>query len=288
MLLIGAAVYLAGGVFLLGRILQNVSGVRKAGGLMHINWKHLAIGLAILPVVVLFVAWIGFFNVGASSGHWKVTEWFLHFAMRSAVRTYALAVEVPRTSCRGMRSSRPPAISHAAAPSAMALPANRARRPRMRCCRSRPTLPARSANGPTPSSFASSSTACASPACRPGRRRQRDDEVWAMVAFLRELPTMEVQVYLARPRLWRQAAPPMPRDPRFRPCARPNARAATARTGSAAAQPRLCWPARARPIFWKPASLCRRTSPERRHGHGLPVAAVDPAFCRISPGISRR
>ena len=44
---------------------------------------------------VLFVTWIGFFNVGASTGHWKITEWFLHFAMRSAVRTYALAVEVP-------------------------------------------------------------------------------------------------------------------------------------------------------------------------------------------------
>ena len=35
---------------------------------MHINWKQLAIGLAVLPFVVLFVTWIGFFNVGASSG----------------------------------------------------------------------------------------------------------------------------------------------------------------------------------------------------------------------------
>lgn len=62
---------------------------------MHINWKHLAISLGLLPVAVLLATWIGFFNVGASSGHWKVTEWFLHFAMRSAVRTYALAVEAP-------------------------------------------------------------------------------------------------------------------------------------------------------------------------------------------------
>ena len=62
---------------------------------MHVRWKHLAVGLAILPIVVLFATWIGFFNVGASSGHWRITEWFLHFAMRSAVRTYALAVDAP-------------------------------------------------------------------------------------------------------------------------------------------------------------------------------------------------
>src|SRR5690606_12112903 len=68
---------------------------RKAGGLMRINWKHLAIGLGALPFAVLVATWIGFFNVGASSGHWKVTEWFLHFAMRSAIRTYALAVDTP-------------------------------------------------------------------------------------------------------------------------------------------------------------------------------------------------
>ncbi|TIU17001.1 MAG: cytochrome C, partial [Mesorhizobium sp.] len=55
--------------------------------MMHISWKKLAIALAILPFVVVLAAWIGFFNVGASSGHWKITEWFLHFAMRSAVRT---------------------------------------------------------------------------------------------------------------------------------------------------------------------------------------------------------
>lgn len=64
---------------------------------MHVNWKHLAIGLAILPFAAVIAAWIGFFNVGASSGHWKITDWFLHFAMRSAVRTYSIAIEVPET-----------------------------------------------------------------------------------------------------------------------------------------------------------------------------------------------
>ena len=63
--------------------------------MIRINWKHVAVALAVLPVAAVLFAWIGFFNVGASTGHWKVTDWFLHFAMRSAVRTYALAVDEP-------------------------------------------------------------------------------------------------------------------------------------------------------------------------------------------------
>ena len=50
---------------------------------------------AVLPFAAVLFAWIGFFNVGASTGHWTITDWFLHFAMRSAVRTYALAVDEP-------------------------------------------------------------------------------------------------------------------------------------------------------------------------------------------------
>ena len=63
--------------------------------MIRINWKHVAVALAVLPFAAVLFAWIGFFNVGASTGHWKITDWFLHFAMRSAVRTYALAVDEP-------------------------------------------------------------------------------------------------------------------------------------------------------------------------------------------------
>ena len=53
---------------------------------MMVRWSGVAAGAIIAPVIILFVTWIGFFNVGASTGHWKITEWFLELAMRSAVR----------------------------------------------------------------------------------------------------------------------------------------------------------------------------------------------------------
>lgn len=40
-------------------------------------------------------AWSGLFNIGASTGHWPVTAWFLHFAMRNSVQTHALQVADP-------------------------------------------------------------------------------------------------------------------------------------------------------------------------------------------------
>jgi cytochrome c553 len=40
------------------------------------------------------LAWSGIVNIGASTGHWAITDWFLHWAMRNTVRTYAaLTVE---------------------------------------------------------------------------------------------------------------------------------------------------------------------------------------------------
>ena len=157
---------------------------------MHINWKHLAIGLAILPVVVLFGTWIGFFNVGASSGHWKITEWFLHFAMRSAVRTYALAVEVPDEL---PRYAIQPAAGHFARGCAICHGAPGEPRP--------PTVHLMLPQPPDLAGKVGEWTdAQLFRIVKHGVRftgmpawptQQRDDEVWAMIAFLRELPSMD-------------------------------------------------------------------------------------------------
>ncbi len=65
---------------------------------MLIGWRDVVV-LAIAAVVAAFlIAWSGIFGIGASSGHWKATDWFLHWAMRSAVRTAALGTEVPAFS----------------------------------------------------------------------------------------------------------------------------------------------------------------------------------------------
>jgi cytochrome c553 len=161
---------------------------------MHINWKHAAVFLAVLPFALLFVAWIGFFNVGASSGHWKITEWFLHFAMRSAVRTYALTVDVPEQLPRGAVQ---PAAGHYARGCAM--------------CHGAPGEPRTTAVRrmlPQPPDLAQTvgqwTDAQLFRIVKHGIRftgmpawpaQERDDEIWAMVAFLRELPSMDADKY---------------------------------------------------------------------------------------------
>lgn len=161
---------------------------------MRVNWKHLAIALAVLPFAAVFAAWIGFFNVGASTGHWRITEWFLHLAMRSAVRTYALSVEVPeRLPTEGLQ----PAAGHFARGCAMCHGAPGEPRP-----------PAVELMLPQPPDLAANVGAWTDAELfrivKHGIRftgmpawptQDRDDEVWAMVVFLRALPGMDAAAY---------------------------------------------------------------------------------------------
>src|SRR3546814_18308507 len=55
------------------------------------------------------LAWSGIVNIGASSGHWAITDWFLHWAMRNTVRTQAalggLTVTTPAADPRRLVSA---------------------------------------------------------------------------------------------------------------------------------------------------------------------------------------
>jgi cytochrome c553 len=46
---------------------------------------------------VLLLSWSGLYNVAASRGHWPPIRWFLEFSMHSSVRTQAMRIEAPRT-----------------------------------------------------------------------------------------------------------------------------------------------------------------------------------------------
>jgi cytochrome c553 len=62
---------------------------------MRLTWTRLLI-LAVLGLLGgLLFAWSGLFNVGASTGHWAITDWFLHYAMRQSVETHADGIPVP-------------------------------------------------------------------------------------------------------------------------------------------------------------------------------------------------
>jgi len=150
-------------------------------------------GLVALLVGFLFV-WSGVYNVAASRGHLAVTEWLLTFGMRSSVQTRALGIDVPPLDnadlvtlgaahfqsgcayCHGAPGTPISPIARAMLPPPPDLATN------MRPWRDRelfwiikhgikytgmPAWPA----------------------------QQRDDEVWALAAFLRRLPSLEAAQY---------------------------------------------------------------------------------------------
>jgi cytochrome c553 len=73
---------------------------------VQITLKRTLLTLLGLGLAGFLFAWSGVFQISASSGHWRVTDWFLHFAMRSSVRTYA-AFDAPEEAAddRGLVSA---------------------------------------------------------------------------------------------------------------------------------------------------------------------------------------
>lgn len=56
---------------------------------LRITWRRALAALLGLAAAGMLFAWSGAFNVAASSGHWAITDWFLHWTMRNSVRTHA-------------------------------------------------------------------------------------------------------------------------------------------------------------------------------------------------------
>lgn len=56
---------------------------------IRLTWKRVVATLAALAAAGLLFAWSGIFNIAASSGHWAVTDWFLHWTMRNSVKTHS-------------------------------------------------------------------------------------------------------------------------------------------------------------------------------------------------------
>lgn len=161
---------------------------------MWIGKRHLLLAVVGVPLAGLLVAWLGFFNVGASSGHWKITDWFLHFAMRSAVRTYALAEPEPPAFDDAML---PPAAGHFARGCAPCHGApGEPRSPAVLRMLPQPPDLARVVDGWTDRQlFRIVKHGVRFTGMPAWPSQSRDDEVWWMVAFLRRLPEMDADAY---------------------------------------------------------------------------------------------
>ncbi|NVP58330.1 c-type cytochrome [Mycoplana rhizolycopersici] len=160
---------------------------------MVIGRKHLAALVLGAALVGWVIPWSGVIGISASTGHWKLTDWFLHWAMRSSVRTSAIGIEVPPLE-EGML---PMAAGHFEGGCAL--------------CHGSPAMPPpASVRGmlPVPPDLKEViptwTDAELFQIVQHGVRftgmpswpvAEREDEVWAMVAFLRRYPDLDGASY---------------------------------------------------------------------------------------------
>lgn len=152
-----------------------------------LNWLLLLAVLAGLGGA-LFI-WIGLAPVSASAGHWPVTSWLLHTAMREAVQTRAWSIEPPSlqdlarlqrgaghfargcASCHGAPGDpRPVTVRHMTPEP--------------------PYLPPRIGEWKPRELFWIVKHGVKFTGMPAWPAQQRDDEVWDVVAFLLRLPTL--------------------------------------------------------------------------------------------------
>lgn len=160
-------------------------------------WAVVAAVLAFVTMLALggfLFAWSGLYSVAASSGHWEITRWFLHFTMRSSVRTQALGTEVPDLGhprlvrqgaghfhtgcapCHGTVKGDPPIIPRGMTPHP-------------------PLLAPVIDQWENDELFWLVKHGIKYTGMPAWPSLVRDDEVWAMVAFLNELPELNVEGY---------------------------------------------------------------------------------------------
>ena len=151
----------------------------------------LAVAGAILGAVLVVS---GAIPIKASSGHWAITEWFLHFTMRRSVATHSLSIQPPRLddpalilkgathyeigcrACHGSPGMRQPQIPLAMTPHP-------------------PELPPRIVELKARELFYIVKHGVKFTGMPAWPARNRDDEVWAVVAFLQKMPGLDAADY---------------------------------------------------------------------------------------------
>jgi cytochrome c553 len=155
--------------------------------------RYLAMGGAVL-IVLLLVPLSGIIPIQASSGHWRITSWVLDLIKRRSIHTYSRSIDVPaldhpalivrgaahyERSCRACHGS--PA---AARPPLM-----------MKMTPHPPFLPERMGRWDDAELFQIVKHGIKFTAMPAWPALKRNDEIWAVVAFLRQLPRLSAEQY---------------------------------------------------------------------------------------------
>ena len=163
------------------------------------TWKHalLRLGLAVLLFgagALLFV-WLGLAPIAASRDHFRITQWFLAFAMRNAVETRSMGMDEPPLKDPLLVRKGAGHYATGCAPCHGA--PGQARSPIvLQLVPKPPLLPPLLEHWKAQELFWIVRHGLKYTAMPGWASSERDDEVWAVVAFLREMGTMPPQRYL--------------------------------------------------------------------------------------------
>jgi cytochrome c553 len=141
----------------------------------------------------LFVS-AGLMPIAASEGHWPVTQWFLHYVMRRSVSSSTAGVEAPRLDDPAL------VLKGAGHYATNCLPCHGAPgRPRPQLVQKMvpqpPYLPDKVDDLSSEGLFWVVKHGIKYTAMPGWVAQERDDEVWAMVAFLQRLPDLDAQQF---------------------------------------------------------------------------------------------
>jgi cytochrome c553 len=152
-------------------------------------------GVAVLALAGLY-AWLGLFDVSATAKHPRPIEWFLHFVMRRSVMFHARELPVPNLEDPGLilRGALYYAGTCAAchgAPGQLASPVAQQMTP------GPPGLYSARQDFDPSQLFWIIKNGVKFTAMPAWPAADRDDEIWAMVAFVEHLPTLTSPAYAA-------------------------------------------------------------------------------------------
>jgi cytochrome c553 len=159
------------------------------------RWRFIICGLlAVFGFGGLLIAASGIIPIKASSGHWAITRWFLNFAKERSVSTHTLGLEVPSLDEPGLvlkgaghyETGCRPCHGNPAVP-----------QPRVawKMTPSPPYLPPRIPEWEADELFYIVKHGIKFTGMPAWPSHLRDDEVWAMVAFLRRFPELDEAEY---------------------------------------------------------------------------------------------
>jgi len=136
----------------------------------------------------------GVMNVAASSGHWPVTEWLLHYTMRRSVATRSLLIEPPPLEDPALVVRGAGHYASGCAPCHGEPGGPRGPIPR-RMTPEAPSFEPRFEHWRTRELFWIVKHGVKYTAMPAWVAPERDDEVWSVVAFLERLPDLSVPAY---------------------------------------------------------------------------------------------